>query len=75
MLLSSRSIKHLYTLILPYTGNTTSTEYFLLYVQENRLWFIALRNCQGLKLHNPVLTSLSISGIYSNPRKITDCTK
>lgn len=38
----------------------TSTNYFLYFLRNNRLWFIVLKKLTGLKLHDQVLTSLSI---------------
>lgn len=38
----------------------TSTNYFLYFLRNNRLWFIVLKKLTGLKLHDQVLISLSI---------------
>lgn len=46
----------------------TSTNYFLYFLRNNRLWFIVLKKLTGLKLHDQVLTSLSISWNHQQPK-------
>lgn len=46
----------------------TSTNYFLYFLRNNRLWFIVLKKLTGLKLHDQVLTSLSIGRNHQQPK-------